>query len=282
MSDRTEKIGIGIVTRNRPEYLAKLLNSIVNCNWAEFIIVNDGDKLELPGYNYYIHNNEKNLGVGKSKNKAMQHLLDRGCDYVFIIEDDVVILDDSVFDKYIQASKASGIQHFNYGPGSPFNRKQVIQNYDLHNRHELSNTSTPDPRVTIEYSADIAVDLYTHCAGVFSFFTKNILDTVGLHDERFFNAWEHVDHTYRIIQANGHPPFWWFADIRNSCQYISTQENAIKDSVTATDKTQWFKNISEGREIYKAKHGFYPNMCEDSSRASVVDKLKFIKAQWKI
>lgn len=282
MSEVKEKIGIGIVTCNRPHYLEKLLESVADCNWAEFIIVNDGDKLELPGYNYYLHNNEKNLGVGKSKNVAMKHLMDKGCDYIFIIEDDVVILDSAVFNKYIQASKVCGIQHFNYGPGSPFNRKQSIQNFDLHNRHELSNTSKPDPRITVEYSTDVSIDLYTHCAGVFSFFTKNILDTVGLHDEQYFNAWEHVDHTYRIIQANGHPPFWWFADIHDSYLYIRTQESAIKDSVTATDKTQWFKNIAEGREIYKSKHGFYPNMCEDTSRPDVVSKLKSIKTQWKI
>ena len=64
-----------------------------------------------------------------SKNIAMQKLLDKGCDYIFIIEDDMIILDDSVFNKYIQASKVSGIQHFNYGPGSPFNRKQTIKNF---------------------------------------------------------------------------------------------------------------------------------------------------------
>jgi glycosyltransferase involved in cell wall biosynthesis len=94
MSEVKEKIGIGIVTCNRQHYLEKLLESVADCNWAEFIIVNDGDKLELPGYNYYIHNNEKNLGVGKSKNIAMKHLMDKGCDYIFIIEDDMVILDE--------------------------------------------------------------------------------------------------------------------------------------------------------------------------------------------
>jgi GT2 family glycosyltransferase len=277
-----EKVGIGIITCNRPDYLRALLDSIKYCNWAELVIINDGNPIECEGYNYYIQHNETNLGVGKSKNKAMQHLLDKGCDYIFIIEDDMIILDDSVFDKYIQASKVSGIQHFNYGPGSPFNRKQSIQNFDLHNRHELSNISTPNPRVTVEYSSDVSIDLYNHCAGVLSFFTKEILLNVGLHDDQFFNAWEHVDHTYRIIKANGHPPFWWFADIHNSCEYMQAQESAIEQSITATDKSKWFENISQGREIYKTKHGFYPNMCLDTLKEDVIKNLKDIKTQWKI
>lgn len=280
--DMREKVGIGIITCNRPEYLKKLLDSINYCNWADLVIVNDGDKLDLPGYNYYIHHNETNLGVGKSKNIAMQRLLDMGCDYIFIIEDDMIILDDLVFDKYIQASKLSGIQHFNYGPGSPFNRKQSIQNFDLHNRHELSNQSTPNPKVTIQYSDKISIDLYEHCAGVFSFFTKKILNEVGLNDEKYFNAWEHVDHTYRIIKANGHPPFWWFADISNSDKYLKVFENAIEKSTTSSDKKQWFKNIQDGREIYKTKHGIYPNMCPHTIKEDVIKNLKAIKSQWTI
>jgi GT2 family glycosyltransferase len=273
------QVGIGIVTCNRLDYLKNLLKSITNCNWADLIIVNDGDRFELEDHDYYIHHNEENLGVGKSKNIAMKHLLDRGCDYIFIIEDDMVILDDAVFDEYIEASKISGIQHFNYGPGSPFNRKQSIQNFDLHNRDQLLESSQPVPLISIDYN-QLKVDLYQHCAGVFSFFTKRILSQVGLHDESFYNAWEHVDHTYRIILANAHPPFWWFADIHNSVKYLDTQHDAIKNSSTSNNKEEWFENIRRGREIYKQKHGFYPNMTPNYTKQEVVSCLKKISRQW--
>ena len=277
-----DKIGIGVITCNRPDYLKNLLNSIKYCNWADLIIINDGEKLELPGYNYYIHTNETNLGVGKSKNKAMQHLLDKGCDYIFIIEDDTIILDDSVFHKYIEASKKTGIQHFNFGPGTPFNRKQEIVNYDLHNRHLLDNESKPNPKLTVAYSNDISIDLYEHVAGVFSFFTKEILQEVGLNDERYINAWEHVDHTLRIIKQNGHPPFWWFADIHNSSDYIRIPKEAINDSSTSNDKEKWFENINQGRELYRSIHGFYPNMCPHTYKEDVIKNLKDIKSKWTI
>jgi GT2 family glycosyltransferase len=273
------KIGVGIVTCNRPDFLVKLLDSISYRNDVELVIVNDGGPIDIKGYNYYIINNETNLGVGKSKNKAMQHLLDKGCDYIFIIEDDCIILDETVLEKYIQASKQSGIQHFNFGPGTPFNRVQSLNNYDLHNRDQLLEKSQPAPLITIDYK-HLKIDLYPHCAGVFSFFTKKILLQVGLHDDRFFNAWEHVDHTYRIIKAGAHPPFWWFADIHNSVNYIDTQQNAIKCSETSSNKEQWFENIRIGREIYKKKHGFYPNMTPPTPQQDVIDNLKQIKHQW--
>ncbi len=275
-----DKVGIGIVTCNRPDYLKNLLNSIHNCNWVNLIIVNDGDKLHLPEYDYYIHNNEKNLGVGKSKNIAMKHLLDSGCDYIFIIEDDTVIKDSSVFDQYIKASKISGIQHFNFGPGTPFNRKQDIYNFDLHNRDQLSNITKPTPVITIDYK-DISVDLYEHCAGLFSFFTKEILNKVGLHNEEFLNAWEHVEHTYRIILEKGHPPFWWFADIKDSVKYLSVQENAIIESSTSKDKEKWFNNVTKGRELYKSIHGMYPNFTPRASKEDMILNLKEIKQKWK-
>lgn len=277
MVEEREKVGIGIITCNRPDYLKKLLDSIKYCNWAEFIIVNDGKDIDLPGYNYYIHTNKTNLGVGKSKNIAMQHLLDKGCDYIFIIEDDMIILDDTVFDKYIQASKASGIQHFNYGPGSPFNRKQVIQNFDLHNRHLLDQHTEPNPKLVIDYGNDIKISLFEHTVAMFSFFTKEVLEKVGLYDEAYYNAWEHVDHTYMIIKAGYHPPFWWFADIYDSHKYITEAPEAINNSSIANNSEQWHKNVYEGREIYKRKHGHYPNQPPFVTKDQVIEKISQIK-----
>jgi hypothetical protein len=48
-----------------------------------------------------------------------------------------------------------------------------------------------------------------------------VLEQVGLIDERFYNAFDHVEHTYRIIKAGFHPNFWWFADVANSHDLLS-------------------------------------------------------------
>jgi GT2 family glycosyltransferase len=273
-----EKVGVGIITCNRINYLNSLMDSLTPCLdfIDELVIINDGKPIK----NFEIKkgeivDNPVNLGVGKSKNKAMQHLLDKNCDYIFTIEDDMIILNPDIFKKYIEAYKASGIHHFNYGPGSPFNRKQDIQ-FDLHNRHLLKQDSEPNPKLVLDYK-DVKISLFEHTVAMFTFFTREVLEKVGLLDEDFYNAWEHVDHTYRIIKAGYHPPFWWFADLYNSHEYITEAPDAINNSSIANNNEQWHKNVYGGREIYKNKHGHYPNEPPFISKEQVIETLKKLK-----
>jgi len=275
-----DKIGVGIITCERPEYLNNLLDTIdrVSANISELIIIDDGDKKTIhthPKVNFVKHTSGR-IGVGKAKNLAIQDLFEKGCDYIFIIEDDMLIKDKNVFMKYIEAYQETGIQHFNYGPGSPFNRKQNIE-FDLHNRHLLDQKSPVNPRIVIEYPGEIKIALYTHTVAMFSFFTREVLEKVGYIDEQFYNAWEHVDHTYRIALAGYHPPFWWFADIADSEKYLEEAPGAIDNSSIADKKEQWHKNVYGGRELYKTKHGHYPNEPKNYTQNEVLNILKQIK-----
>lgn len=278
------KIGVAIITCNRVDYLTSLLFSLAPCQDTidEFVVINDGLPIEgLAALKGGIIDNPVNLGVGKSKNKAMQYLLDKGCDYIFIIEDDMLILDRDIFKRYIEASKISGIQHFNYGPGSPFNRKQTIKDFDLHNRHLLDQQSEPAPKMIVEYKT-LKIALYEHTVGMFQFFTRKVLEEVGLIDiTNFTSAFDHVDHTYRIIKAGYHPPFWWFADIDESWKYITEAPDAIKNSVIAKDETKWMQEVGRAREAYKVKHGHYPNQPPYVSKEQVIETLKQLKQNGK-
>ena len=276
------KIGVGIITCDRPEYLKGLLNSLHGSNIDVIHIINDGKPLK--DYKVNIHLNESILlheqtpprqGVAKAKNQALHYLVNSECDYIFLIEDDVVILDKNIFTYYINACKETGIQHFNYGPGTPFNRQQEVH-FDLHNRHELKQNTEPSPRLIVDYG-QTKISLYTHVAGMFSFFTKEVLENVGYMDEQFYNAWDHVDHTYRIIKAGYHPPFWWFADIENSHKYIGEAENAINNSAIAKQTQKWIENVQKGRDYYLQKHGHYPNQPPLSTKEDVLTSLKKIK-----
>lgn len=270
MSVTKEKIGIGIVTCNRPEYLKKLLESIVNCNWAEFIIVNDGDKIELPGYNYYIHNNEKNLGVAASKNKAMKHLLEAGCDHIFIIEDDMLIKDENIFNAYINASKKSGIQHMMFGYHGPANKNGISR-------------GKPCPRLVVDYG-DFSIALNQHCVGAFCYYTRTCLEDVGLIDEKFRNAFDHVSHSYDLALKGYTTPYWWWADLANSTNYIEEQACSEENSSIKTPERQkeWYNNIRSSVDYFKSKYGVYPfgqDGVADSTQADVVKFLKELKSE---
>lgn len=285
-----EKIGVGIVTCTRKDMFEKLVASLKPCDGIIDRVVVFEDTIKDKAYENEFYSSKafegwncshyemgaySNVGVGKAKNYCLEDLLREGCDHIFLIEDDMLIKDPKVFEKYIEASKVSGIQHFNYGPGSPFNRKQDIK-FDLHNRHLLNQKSDPNPRLIIDYNG-VKVDLFEHTVAMFSYYSKLALEAVGLIDTNYHNAWEHVDHTYQIIKANLHPPFWYFADIHDSLSYIEEQENAITQSSIANNNEQWTKDVMEGREIYKNKHGHYPNQPPFASEDEVLKLLKKLK-----
>lgn len=274
-----EKVGVGIVTHERVDYLQNLIHSLVPCKEVidELVVVNDGTPIKdfVLSFGTFLQN-DKNQGVAKSKNRALKYLQQKDCKYFFLIEDDMLVKDPTVFAQYIEASKVSGIQHFNYGPGSPFNRKQKIQNFDLHNRHLLDEKSEPNPKLIVDYKT-CKIALYEHTVGMFSFFTDNIIKTVGYVPEEYPNCWEHVDHTYQIIKAGFHPPFWWFADLANSHELIEEAPGAIQNSSIAKNKEDWNERVLRGREIYKKKHGHYPNQPPYSSKEEVIKIIKNLK-----
>lgn len=277
--------GVGIITCNRINFLKLCLESLPDNIGIDFplVIVNDGN-VEIPQDLYkhrcdktYIINHKNNKGVGISKNDALKKLMELNVEHIFLLEDDIIIKNKDIFLKYIKASNKTGIRHFNYGPGSPFNRKQDSSEiFDLHNRHLARQDTEPNPRIVIDYGEDIKIALYLHTVAMFSYFHKSVIEKVGYIDESFYNAWEHVDHTYRIIKEGMHPPFWWFADLENSHHLLSEAPGAIDNSSIANKSEQWQKNVMGGREIYLRKHGHYPNQPPYFDEKEAIKSLKNI------
>ena len=261
-----EKIGVGIIAGFREELYKKCLVSIPDIWVDEIVVVNDN-----PAVTYekllnetYIVNNSPNLGVGLSKNIALRYLLDQGCDHIFLIEDDIFVKDPKVFEKYIEASKMSGIQHFNFS------------------QHGLMNKSWPDgdpaPRVVIDYGK-ITLPLYPHCVGAFSYYSKKCLETVGLIDERYYNACEHVDHTLEIIKKGMHPPFWYFADIEMSWTYLGDEEWSIEKSTISSNPNHQ-QMMKDADVIFREKHGCVPGDIKLLGIDEVGKTLKRIKNEY--
>lgn len=261
-----EGIGIGIVTCQPRESFFKCFDSVdfITRQGGTGIIINDGKKGGCMIPRWSAIQNETNLGVGKSKNKALEFLLKKGCEHIFLIEDDIFVKDRSVFHKYIEASKKTGIQHFNYS------------------QHGMMNKSwpggAPNPRTVLDYGG-VKVALYPHCVGAFSYYSRKCLEDAGLMDERYYNACEHVDHTLEIINKGMHPPFWYFADIENSQDYLGDEEWSLKQS-TISSREDHKEIVSEADKIFFSKHGCYPGQIPLTSEDVLVEKIKEIKKNY--
>lgn len=269
---------VGIVTCNRLDFFNGCYESVKKSNGVDVIAVcNDGSQEVILDSNTKYIKHDTNKGVGISKNDLLKLALSiPNVEHIFLLEDDMIVKDPEIFNCYVKAAKKSGIYHLNFGPGSPFNRKQDFQ-FDLHNRHECKHDSELNPKLKVDYGGGVELWFYEHSVAMLSYFHRSVLEDVGLHDEKFFNAWEHVDLTYRISKAGYHTPFWWFADVANSDKLIDVAPGAIDKSSIAKDTEQWKKNVYEGREIYKQKHGHYPNQPPILERDNVLKIIKRLK-----
>ncbi len=264
MSDR---IGIAFITCNREEFLEQSVLSfssdIEELNNAMVIIVNDGKPLKGKFKN--VINNKKNIGVGKSKNKALKQLYREGCNHIFIIEDDIIkktASSKNVFNEYIKHSKLTGIQHFMFGYHGPANKGNISK-------------GSPLPRSVIEYSENVKVLLNLHCVGAFCYYTAECIKQAGFIDEAYTNAFEHVDHSYMIAKANLIPGYWWWPDIDNSYEILD-EIKCSEESSSIRPRPDWKENIAKGAEYFYKKHGYMPawdNFVPDQSEQQIKNKL---------
>jgi hypothetical protein len=97
----------------------------------------------------------------------------------------------------------------------------------------------------------------------------------------YYNALEHVDHTYSIIEKQMHPPFRWFADIANSMYYIEEQDSNHSASVIRKDQN-WIQNFHKMADYFTTRNGFDVRdpYAHTASKEEVITNLKQIKNLW--
>jgi len=232
-----EKVGLGIVTFNRPEYLKQCLEAASKNNYggADCVEVYDDGSEEVheihniaDWYNVNFTPGLKNKGVAHAKNKLLKFLIEEGCTHIFLMEDDQLIQDRGICKYYIDYARMVGIKHMNFALHGPMN----ISKQSSHN----------------------GVCVYPDCVGAFSYYHKDVIEQVGYMDENFKNVWEHVEHTYRIAKAGMTTPFWYFADHPYSDKLIKEIPGSI-DKSSIRPKSDWQDNINKGRDYFIKKHG---------------------------
>jgi GT2 family glycosyltransferase len=258
-----EKIGVSIITCGRLDMFEKLFDALLICKGRiDHLVIVEDTKNPNPDFNNYIVDitqdkwrgdgslhriiTDVNLGVAKSKNLAMKFLLEKKSDHIFLIEDDMLIKRPDIFDAYINASKKSGIQHLMFGYHGPANKNGISH-------------GSPCPRLVVTYD-DFSLAFNQHCVGAFCYYTRKCLEDVGLIDEEFKNAFDHVSHSYELALKGYSTPYWWWADLANSLEYIEEQACSEENSSIKIPESMetWSNNIHKSMEYFKQKYGVYP------------------------
>jgi GT2 family glycosyltransferase len=235
------KVGLGIVTYNRPEYLKQVLQGVVNHLLDEVDTIWIYDDASTADYSD-IYNNlhpriqvkigKKNKGVGPAKNWLMDKLIEENCYCVFIAEDDVIPVDKKAIRGYVQAARATGISHMMFAHHGPGNVSGAL------------------------YKGEY-VSVYPNCVGAWSFFTKPSLLDIGLHDENFHNAYEHVELTWRFVKAGLTTPWGAFADATGSEKWIKEIPGSIENSSIRKTK-DWAYNSIKALSYWEQKDPEFP------------------------
>jgi GT2 family glycosyltransferase len=262
---------VGIVTCNRVNFFDKCYNSIKAVNGVDkIVVVNDGtDAVNVDKDTVYIKHN-MNQGVAKSKNEILKLAIKEKADHTFIFEDDIIIKDNDALHAYINASKLTGIQHFCFAYHGPANKGNVSK-------------GKPMPRFIVDYGS-IKISINAHSVGAMCYYSKRVLEDVGIIDEDFLNAFEHVEHSYRIAKQGYCPPYWNWPDLANSMDYLDELECSEKSS-TIRDRKDWMQNIQNGAALFLKKHGMLPawqNCVPDTSKQEVTKILKEIHKKYAI
>lgn len=241
--ETSQKIGVGIITFNRPEYYKKVYNSIPKNKIDFLVVVNDGENVYVdPKDANTVIYNKKQLGVSVSKNKALKELIDLGCEHLFLIEDDILIKNSNVFEEYIKAANSTGIHHLCY-------EKIAGNEKTLKYVHEQ-----PD---------GVKIGFYHNPQGAFMYINANLIKKLGYFDENYINAFEHIDFAYNLVQKKTAPPFWYFPDLYNSDEYLTDIEGSSENS-SITNKEKYQENWQISAEHFKKKWKHFTSDIKDA------------------
>ena len=252
------KIGIGVITHNRTHLFRKCISSVPEVD--HLVVVNDGEPYPASVYPSRVAEliqHRRNEGVGRSKNDALRYLLNAGCSDIFLVEDDIRIVDPHICQAYVRASRRTGIRHFNFAYHGFENR--------------LPQGTPAPPRKTITYDNGVVIGLHRNILGAFQYFTHDVLRDCGLMDPLFINMFEHVEHTYRIIQHGFHPPFWWFADLSESDRCFEDLDPNHELSTIRSERLSYRFRLRISDMYFAIKHSSYLANIKDVDE-DVVDR----------
>lgn len=257
------KIGLCCTTFNSESYFDELYNSIPFNKVDHVVVVNGGEPYTKQYDKVHWIQHDRVQFASVARNDGLKYLMNQGCDYYFVCEDDMIIKSEKIFDDYIKASNESGIQYFGFRS----------------NAWGSGAIGARTPRFEVQYSENGAViQLYKNTCNEFTFRTKLSIDEVGLFDERYPYMFD-IDMVYRLANKNMIPGFWYFPDISNADDLIMNNPNAVSRMNPNGERNN---KLGPDFERFAIDHSLQVNQIPDSSREEIVDNVKFILNRYAI
>lgn len=255
---------VGIVTRNDENnfrlcelslnrYYDKAFEVIDN---VDFLIVNDGRSFPYTRFfDEQIINHPRVKHNSACFNQILRKAVNEEYDHIFILMDNIEILDAGVFTQYIKTAEESGIPMLNFGLSAVPSRANEMQ---------------PNSRAIFNYTREIGITLNLDTTSSFAYLHRGVVDKIGYFDERYKSVLEWADYTYRAVEAGYSTPWGWFPDIVNSEKYLKV--NKSNDAVPGLRS-----RIMHAAGLFKHKFSLLPEHLPQVPLESVKTELKIIK-----
>lgn len=231
-------IGLALCTVNRPEYCEKAvkryrkyLTGVVD----HFVVINDGSDSRHNGayrrvekavqsINGTYVGMDINNGVAVTKNIGIQSLISKGCDWIILAEDDILVTDERAVTGYIDAAVAVDMQHLSFAHHGPAN-----VGYPL---------------------SDGPITYFPHAVGAWSLYSRECLEKVGVFDTNMLNAFEHVELSLRLALAGyTSGPYNW-ADATYSADWLTEIPGSIEHS-SIRPRDDWSQNVRNSLRYWR-------------------------------
>lgn len=252
-----DKKTLVIVTFNREELFKKVIESVDPSEFEQIIIVKDGGGAPYsPEVESVLHKNfvyihqPENVGVGRCKQAGIDFALSEypDSDHIFVIEDDVLIKDNAVWEHYIDFSKKSGVWHTNWN------------DYRYHGT-----------RFEVDFEGTKGI-VTKDVEGAFSYFHKNMFKFCEFPSD-MKNAFEHISVELQLIEKDLLPPFWYFVCPKGSGELLEH----IGAESTITGKPSYTENYQNAHKAFVARHKIEINKIPELGDEVALERLKFLK-----
>ncbi|MBV7598801.1 glycosyltransferase family 2 protein [Aeromonas encheleia] len=207
---KSPKLGLVTVLYNTPEVLPDFFNSLACQNYKDFIlyVIDNSSKPESLSLAHelatqygietsFIDNKGNNVGVAAGNNQGIQAALADGCEYILIINNDLIFETPDVFGNLMQVaiSGESLISPLilNYPEGKLWYAGGYFDEYRALAPHDCAGM---DKDTATRFD-----DYHAYAPTCFLIVNRDVFKKVGMMDERYFAYYDDTDFLYRAHVA---------------------------------------------------------------------------------